>query len=99
MKRKIAALVMSLAMTASLVACGGTAGTAQIETVEPQAAAEETAEAETEEAAPAEEAEAAADTEEAAGDYHIGIVTGSVPSPRTTEEERRRSRLCTVRTA
>ncbi|MBQ8970055.1 MAG: DUF3798 domain-containing protein [Lachnospiraceae bacterium] len=86
MKRKIAALVMSLAMTASLVACGGTAGTAQIETVEPQAAAEETAEAETEEAAPAEEAEAAADTEEAAGDYHIGIVTGSVSQ---SEDDRR----------
>lgn len=77
---------MSLAMTASLVACGGTAGTAQIETVEPQAAAEETAEAETEEAAPAEEAEAAADTEEAAGDYHIGIVTGSVSQ---SEDDRR----------
>ena len=86
MKRKIAALVMSLAMTASLVACGGTAGTAQIETVEPQAAAEETAEAETEEAAPAEEAEAAAETEEAAGDYHIGIVTGSVSQ---SEDDRR----------
>ena len=77
---------MSLAMTASLVACGGTAGTAQIETVEPQAAAEETAEAETEEAAPAEEAEAAAETEEAAGDYHIGIVTGSVSQ---SEDDRR----------
>ena len=73
-------------MTASLVACGGTAGTAQIETVEPQAAAEETSEAETEEAAPAEEAEAAAETEEAAGDYHIGIVTGSVSQ---SEDDRR----------
>ncbi|MCR5791452.1 MAG: DUF3798 domain-containing protein [Lachnospiraceae bacterium] len=78
MKRKIAALVMSLAMTASLAACAGAPGAAQIETVEPQAAAEE--------AAPVEETAEAADTEEASGDYHIGIVTGSVSQ---SEDDRR----------
>ncbi len=87
MKRRLVALVMSLAMTSLLVGCAGTTGSAQIATVEPQEAAEETTE-EAEE--PAEESagaeEASEEATEASGDYHIGIVTGSVSQ---SEDDRR----------
>ncbi len=86
MKRRIAALVMGMAMTASLLAgCAGATGTAQIETVAPEAAAtEEVAEEAAEESG--ESAEETAEASEAEGDYHIGIVTGSVSQ---SEDDRR----------
>ncbi|HAV00531.1 MAG TPA: hypothetical protein DCW47_04995, partial [Lachnospiraceae bacterium] len=86
MKRRIAALVMGLAMTASLLAgCAGTTGTAQIETVAPEeTAAEEAVEEAAEESE--EGAEETAEASEASGDYHIGIVTGSVSQ---SEDDRR----------
>ena len=86
MKRKIAALVMSMAMTASLVACAGTTGTAQIETVQPQETVEETTEDTAEAAEETTEAEATEEAAESTGDYHIGIVTGSVSQ---SEDDRR----------
>ncbi len=86
MKRRIAALVMGMAMTASLLAgCAGTTGTAQIETVAPEeTAAEEAVEEAAEESE--EGAEETAEAAEASGDYHIGIVTGSVSQ---SEDDRR----------
>ncbi|MCR5486108.1 MAG: DUF3798 domain-containing protein [Lachnospiraceae bacterium] len=82
MKKKLMCLLLSTVMAGTLLACGETAGTATIETVEePAEAAEEPAE---EAEAPAEEAgEAEA---EAAEDFHIGIVTGSVSQ---SEDDRR----------
>ncbi len=93
MKRKILSSVMAVIMAASLAACGSTdSGAATIESVETPAAQTE---------APAEEAaDAAAETDEAAadtgaaedtaaaegGDYHIGIITGSVSQ---SEDDRR----------
>ncbi len=78
MKKKLALLFAGI-MAASLVACGSTGG-ATVQTVEAPAAATEAA---AEEAAPAAATEVA---EEAAGDYHIGIVTGSVSQ---SEDDRR----------
>lgn len=86
MKKKLMCLLLSTVMAGTLLACGETAGTATIETVEePAEAAEEVVEEPAEEAeAPAEEAgEAEA---EAAEDFHIGIVTGSVSQ---SEDDRR----------
>ncbi len=76
MKKKIISLLLGTVMAAYLVACGEAAAT--IETVEEPAAEEAQ-----EEAAPAEDA---GETAEAAGDYHIGIVTGSVSQ---SEDDRR----------
>ncbi len=76
MKKKIISLLLGTVMAAYLVACGEAAAT--IETVEEPAAEEAQ-----EEAAPAEDA---GETTEAAGDYHIGIVTGSVSQ---SEDDRR----------
>ncbi len=91
MKRKVISSVLAIIMTASLAACGTTgSGAASIQSVENvQPAAEEAAPAETEAAAQeSTEAEASeeAATEEAGGDYHIGIVTGSVSQ---SEDDRR----------
>ncbi|HAG69965.1 MAG TPA: hypothetical protein DCL38_08325, partial [Lachnospiraceae bacterium] len=85
MKRKIAALIVGLAMTASLAGCAAPAGTAQIETVAPQESAEAS---QAEDAGASEETASAEASEETAegGDYHIGIVTGSVSQ---SEDDRR----------
>ncbi len=85
MKRKIAALIVGLAMTASLAGCAAPAGTAQIETVAPQESAEAS---QAEDAEASEETASAEASEETAegGDYHIGIVTGSVSQ---SEDDRR----------
>ena len=88
MKKKVVSLLTAaMLVAATLVGCGSS-GAATIETVEETASepAETAAEApETTEAAAA-ETEAAAETAEAEGDYHIGIVTGSVSQ---SEDDRR----------
>ncbi len=70
MKRRIAALVMGMAMTASLLAgCAGATGTAQIETVAPEAAATE----EVAEEAAEESGESAEETAEASDLFNIDV--------------------------
>ncbi len=92
MKRKIVSSLLAVVMAASLAACGGADTGATIETVEAPEETKEEAAAETpaSEEAPAEEAAEEGTTEEAAesagGDYHIGIVTGSVSQ---SEDDRR----------
>ncbi len=94
MKRKILSSVMAVIMAASLAACGSAdSGAATIESVETPAAQTEAPAEEAGDAA-AETDSAAADTEAAAGDtasaeggdYHIGIITGSVSQ---SEDDRR----------
>ncbi len=94
MKKKLVSALLGVVLAASLVACGSSGG-ATVETVEPEPAAEEAAEEAVEEAPEEEEAEepaeegeeAAEETAEAPeGDYHIGIVTGSVSQ---SEDDRR----------
>ena len=93
MKRKILSSVMAVIMAASLAACGSAdSGAATIESVETPAAqteapAEEAADAAAETDAAAADTGAAEDTAAAeGGDYHIGIITGSVSQ---SEDDRR----------
>ena len=89
MKKKVVSILTAAVMMTAMVTGCGSSGGATIETVEEttEAAPAETAEApqesETAEEAPAEGAEEAT---EAGGDYHIGIVTGSVSQ---SEDDRR----------
>jgi hypothetical protein len=89
MKKKVVSILTAAVMMTAMVTGCGSSGGATIETVEEttEAAPTETAEApqesETAEEAPAESAE---ETTEAGGDYHIGIVTGSVSQ---SEDDRR----------
>ncbi len=87
MKKKILSSVMAVIMPASLAACGSTgSGAATIETVDAPAAEAPAADA----ADTAGTADAATDTAADAaaegGDYHIGIITGSVSQ---SEDDRR----------
>ncbi len=86
-KRVVSILTAATLVVATLVGCGSS-GAATIETVEETASEPAETAAETTETAeaPAAETEAAAETEEAGGDYHIGIVTGSVSQ---SEDDRR----------
>ncbi|MBQ9503778.1 MAG: DUF3798 domain-containing protein [Lachnospiraceae bacterium] len=93
MKRKILSSVMAVIMAASLAACGSAdSGAATIESVETPAAqteapAEEAADAAAETDVAAADTGAAEDTAAAeGGDYHIGIITGSVSQ---SEDDRR----------
>ncbi|MCR4591107.1 MAG: DUF3798 domain-containing protein [Lachnospiraceae bacterium] len=92
MKKKLVSLLMAAVFTSTMLlsACGNNSGGATIETVKEEAPAAE------EEKAEAPAADAGSDTAEAAdsgseessssGDYHIGIVTGSVSQ---SEDDRR----------
>ena len=79
--KKTVSILLALAMTLSLVACGS-AETATVTQVAPAEAAPAATEEKTEDAAPAEEAEVEAPSES----YHIGIITGSVSQ---SEDDRR----------
>ncbi len=82
MKKELVSVLAAAVMVSSMIAGCADKSAATIETVEETA--EDVAE-ETEEADEAQE-EAAEETVEAAGDYHIGIVTGSVSQ---SEDDRR----------
>ena len=90
MKKKLLGVLLSAVMAASLAACGGggTAQTAAVQKAETTAAAAETKAEETKaEETKAEETKAEETKAEAAeGDFHIGIVTGSVSQ---SEDDRR----------
>ena len=82
MKKKVVSILTAAVMMAAMVTGCGSSGGATIETVEEntEAAPAETAESSDTAEAPAEE------STEASGDYHIGIVTGSVSQ---SEDDRR----------
>ncbi len=82
MKKKVVSILTAAVMMAAMVTGCGSSGGATIETVEEntEAAPAETAESTETAEAPAEE------TTEGSGDYHIGIVTGSVSQ---SEDDRR----------
>ena len=90
MKKKILSSVMAVIMAASLAACGSAdSGAATIETVEtPTEQTQETAEDTADASADADAGDegAAEETASEGGDYHIGIVTGSVSQ---SEDDRR----------
>ena len=89
MRKLIGVFTATVMLSTMLTACGN-GGAATIETVEEDTSAVETSTEETTEDASAEEtteAETSEDaTSEASGDYHIGIVTGSVSQ---SEDDRR----------
>jgi DNA-binding LacI/PurR family transcriptional regulator len=87
MRKFISVMTATVMLSTMLAACGNSGG-ATIETVEEDTAAVETSTEEAADAASEEPAaeEAAEEVTEAAGDYHIGIVTGSVSQ---SEDDRR----------
>ncbi|SEK34637.1 Protein of unknown function [Butyrivibrio sp. ob235] len=88
MRKLIGVMTATVMLSTMLMACGNS-GAATIETVEEDTAQTETAADTNEDAANDETADAETSeeaTEEASGDYHIGIVTGSVSQ---SEDDRR----------
>ena len=86
MKKRVVSILTAVGLVAAALAGCGSSGGATIETVEETATETvEEAPAETAETAEAPAAEVEAETE-AEGDYHIGIVTGSVSQ---SEDDRR----------
>ena len=81
-KRIVSAVTAAIMLMVTVTGCGSSGG-ATIEKVS-EAASEAASEAESE--APASEAKASEDGTESSGDYHIGIVTGSVSQ---SEDDRR----------
>ena len=86
MKKLIGVMTATILLSTTLMACGNKGG-ATIETVEEDTSAVETStEEKAEDTAEATDAETSEDATEASGDYHIGIVTGSVSQ---SEDDRR----------
>ncbi len=86
MKKKVVSILTAAVMMTAMISGCGNSGSATIETVEENTETETQETAENTETAEAETAETTETTEEAAGDYHIGIVTGSVSQ---SEDDRR----------
>ncbi|MCR5733181.1 MAG: DUF3798 domain-containing protein [Lachnospiraceae bacterium] len=81
MKKKLVSLILASAMAVSLMACAGAGTGATIESVDNTTATEET-----EDKSDGASTEDSTDTADAEGDFHIGIVTGSVSQ---SEDDRR----------